>query len=157
MWERGDAGTRFMRGLFEKSPLHPKNFPERFLLCDGVSVISGLRYCQLLSGTSKTLPALAEDANTPIGKVLVKLFQKLARSRASSHWRAPQSAKSPDRRFFLIDFSLRLLLAKKNRLWNTEGNTGTRLCGGRGFFVRKLLERSFPTPFKNFPERIFIV
>ena len=25
------------------------------------------------------------------------------------------------------------------------------------FFVRKLLERSFPTPFKNFPERIFIV
>jgi len=65
-----------MRGLFEKRPLHPKNFPERFLLCDGVSIGSGLRYCRLPSGTSKTLPALAEDANTPIGKSFGQAFSK---------------------------------------------------------------------------------
>jgi len=63
-----------------------------------------------------------------------------------------RAQNSPDWRFFLIDFSLRLLPAKKNRLWNAESKTRA-VYAGDAFFVRKLLERSFPTPFKNFPER----
>ena len=35
-----------------------RTFPNQFLWCDGVSIVSGLRYCQLPSGATKTLPAL---------------------------------------------------------------------------------------------------
>jgi len=53
-----------------------RTFPNQFLLCDGVSIVSGLRYYQLPSGATKTLPALAEDANTPIGKSFGQAFSK---------------------------------------------------------------------------------
>ena len=89
-----------------------------------------------------------KKARAPSGKVLVKLFQKLARSRASSPWRAPQSAKSPDRRFFLIDFSLRLLPAKKNRLWSAESNMRARFSSEN--FLKEVfrhLSRTFPNDF----------
>ena len=137
---RGFAGTRFLSENFLKEVFRhlSRTFPNEFLLCDGVSVVSGLRYCRLPSRLAKALPALAKKTESSFGKVLVKLFQKLARSRASSPWRAPQSAKFSYRRFFLIDFSLRLLLAKKNRLWSAESNTGARLCGGRNKGVSQM-------------------
>ncbi len=47
-----------MRGLFEKSPLHPKNFSDRFLLCYGMLRSSRPRCSRQPSGTAKTLPAL---------------------------------------------------------------------------------------------------
>jgi len=132
MQKRGNVGTRVSSENFLKEVFRhlSRTFPNQFLWCDGVSTGSGLRCSRLPSGATKTLPALAKKSESSFGKVLVKLFQKLARSRASSHWRAPQSAKLPDRRFFLIDFSLRLLPAKKNRLWRAESNMRANEYGG---------------------------
>ncbi|MBE6553378.1 MAG: hypothetical protein E7666_03445 [Ruminococcaceae bacterium] len=82
-----------------------RTFPNQFLWCDGVSIVSGHRYCQLPSDTSKTLPALAKKRKThrkSFGQAFskaceVKGEQPLARS---AEREIPLSAFLFDRFFF---------------------------------------------------------
>jgi len=70
-------------------------------------------------------------------KVLVKLFQKLAKSKGSAFGRAPQSAKNFCAFLFCKLFSLRLLCQREKRLTNLAMPSGYLLqkldqnfCGG---------------------------
>jgi len=127
------CGDAIMRGTFAKVPLHPQNLSERFLLCDGVRVGSGLRCCQLPSGTAKTLPALAKQREPPSEKFWSSFFKSLRGQGRVALGALRRARNSPDRRFFLIDFSLRLLPAKKNRLWSAESNMRAVYAGGHVF------------------------
>jgi len=154
LWARFFGGGTFREKFLPHAP-SSKAF-KHFFLCHGMSIVSRHRYCRMQSIATERCDDAKDPDCTPVGARRMRFcFGEELFAKSSSPMPPLQKLSYI---FFLCDG---VPILSRQRCCRVQ-STATERCddakdpdcapvGARdAAFVRKLFEKSFPTPFKNF-------